>query len=103
MPEYQPKASIRGSANGKALLNADEVREIRRLTKAGATGTAIARQYGVSAETIYHITSRRNWDWLPDEEPPSGPRVTIVEADPPPTPPPLALPPPTDEQEGDQP
>lgn len=66
--EYTPNVAVRGSGNGKTKLTVDEVRAIRQFARAGVARKAIAQQFGVSVEAISHITSRRNWNWLPDED-----------------------------------
>lgn len=48
----------RGSANSRAVLTADQVREIRASDKAPPE---LARIYGVGRSTIHNILARRTW------------------------------------------
>lgn len=57
----------RGERNGRAKLTADDVREIRKLSRQGRSIGDLARQFGVVAGTIDHIITGRNWSWLRDE------------------------------------
>jgi hypothetical protein len=50
----------RGSANGMAVLNASQVREIRELLETD-TVSNISRKFGVSRGAINDIRNRRNW------------------------------------------
>jgi hypothetical protein len=68
MPEYTPNRTIQGEHNGKALLRREEVLEIRRLSATGVSGRALARQFDLSNEAVYHILSGRNWGWLREDE-----------------------------------
>jgi hypothetical protein len=83
--EYQPKPEIRGTANGRSRLTPKDVLAIRRMARAGTPQYEIAAQFGVSTEAVSHITTRRNWNWLKDEdEPPaqlgySLPKLTTPE------------------------
>lgn len=50
-----------------AILTAEQVREIRRLTDCGEQSHgAIAKRFGVSGPTISAIHTRRNWKSLPE-------------------------------------
>ncbi len=56
-----------GEENGMAILNREQVREIRRKAKGGITKARLARDYGVSASCVYHLCSSnpgRSWSWL---------------------------------------
>lgn len=50
-----------GSINGSAKLSECDVLEIRKLRKAGATVTSLAKQYGVKHNTVCNITLRNTW------------------------------------------
>jgi predicted DNA-binding protein (UPF0251 family) len=61
LPERQSKP---GSKNPSAILNEDDVREIRKLHAEGVQGTEIAKRFNVSSGTIYNVVKRRNWKHL---------------------------------------
>jgi hypothetical protein len=66
VPDYRENYRIRGESNGRALLNEQQVREIRR--HARDTGRSdLAEAYGVSEHTISEIIQRRSWAWLSDD------------------------------------
>lgn len=54
----------RGADHGNARLRPAAVVLIRILAEKGVAGTIIARRFGVSPNTVYGITSGRNWGWL---------------------------------------
>lgn len=54
----------RGAKNGRSLLNAEQVREIRDFLKRGEPAANIALRYGVAEGTIGSIRSGRRWKWL---------------------------------------
>ena len=58
---YAPKE---GEANPAAKLSEADIREIRRRLAIGKKNraTAIAKDYGVSPQTIWEISTRRSWD-----------------------------------------
>jgi DNA-binding CsgD family transcriptional regulator len=59
---------LRGENNGKAKLTTREVREIRKMLRAAASGKIeiyqyqIARYYGVSEATVSYLKNGRRWD-----------------------------------------
>lgn len=55
---------IRGEKSPSAVLNRDDVMEIRRRLAAGETDWAIAGIYAVSRTCIQPIKHRRSWGWL---------------------------------------
>jgi hypothetical protein len=57
-------AAVRGSDNGAAVLDeaaAAEMRRLRRSEPAHWTYRALARRFGVSRSTVYHVLSGRTW------------------------------------------
>ncbi|MDL5055907.1 HNH endonuclease [Geitlerinema calcuttense] len=52
---------VRGESNPKAKLSESDVITIRSLCSEGGSTLAIARQYGVTPETIQSIKYRRTW------------------------------------------
>ena len=56
----------RGTSNWANKLTPDQVRMIRRLAKAGATGAELARRFGVTPQMISDLLKRKKWAWLPD-------------------------------------
>lgn len=55
------RADRRGQRNGSARLSPDQVREIRRLSKAGTSGADLARRFGVSQSQISNVINHRHW------------------------------------------
>jgi len=55
----------KGERNGRALLNAEQVLEIRELFKEGFTAPQIARHYPVTVSTLNSIKHRKLWKHLP--------------------------------------
>lgn len=53
----------RGDKSPTAKLNADKVRDIRRL-KGKVHASELARRHGVSVHSIYSINAGRTWAWL---------------------------------------
>lgn len=51
----------RGSRSGSAVLNEDDVREIKRLVASGRTRNSLAREYGVAPCSIYGIFNGKLW------------------------------------------
>lgn len=51
----------RGEANNHAKLNADQVREIRRLAAAGWSRPSIARRFGVTRQNVRCIVTGQTW------------------------------------------
>ena len=47
-------------------LTEDQVREIRRLLKAGQSLAKLAKRFGVSRTAIRNIGNGRKWRWLAD-------------------------------------
>lgn len=56
--------SLKGHRHPKARLTEEEVRDVRKMLSCGLHPKDIAKQYGVSPETILGIKHRRNWAWL---------------------------------------
>lgn len=55
----------RGTERPNAILNEDDVREIRRRYETGrVTQLQMAIEYGVHETTITRIVNRKNWKWL---------------------------------------
>lgn len=55
----------RGTERPNAILNEDDVREIRRRYETGrVTHLQMATEYGVHKTTITRIVNRQNWKWL---------------------------------------
>lgn len=59
--ERNRSRTLRGEANGMALLTEDSVRAIRSLVEQGIPRASIAEQFGVCKATVSHIAVRRNW------------------------------------------
>lgn len=57
---------VRGERNYTAKLTANQVREIRRLRKAGHTPAELAKQFGVSGSLISNIMAGRIWKHIGD-------------------------------------
>jgi hypothetical protein len=51
----------RGVANRQAKLSEDDVREIRRLAKAGESRLLLSERFGVTQSGIYGVVMRINW------------------------------------------
>lgn len=58
--------SNRGDKHPSRKLCSTQVREIRQLLKVGSDCRDLARQFGVTRETIYHIRARKTWSHLGD-------------------------------------
>ena len=58
---------IRGERVAGAKLENDDVIEIRRLRKGGATEMELAERYGVHRTSINLIINRKTWAHLPEE------------------------------------
>lgn len=56
----------KGERSGVATLTENQVREIRRLRKAGVKQRVLAAQFGVSGSHISAIANRKWWAWLHD-------------------------------------
>lgn len=57
--------SVRGTANGAAVLNEEDVIEIRELYASGKYSySQLAKERGVARSTIAAVISRQNWAWL---------------------------------------
>lgn len=52
---------VKGEWHGMAVLNEDQVLEIRRLYSQGVRQKDLAEQYNVVKGTIWHIVVRRTW------------------------------------------
>ena len=66
-----------GVANGRAKLNPDVVREIRRLHRSGWTKSAIARLVGCAQPTIKNVVIGKTWAHVAD----SGDVIPVGAAD----------------------
>lgn len=54
--------SIRvGAANNKAKITEETVRQIRAMSKDGATSVAIAKHFGISQAQAHNIISGKQW------------------------------------------
>lgn len=53
-----------GKKCGPGKFHADEVAEIRAKLSAGARNIDLAKEYGVSPQTIYNIKHRKTFDYL---------------------------------------
>lgn len=58
------KKPLRGEANPKAKITADDVRAIRQARAEGVTLVALAERYGLTHNAISHIELRKNWKWV---------------------------------------
>jgi hypothetical protein len=56
--------TTKGSKNARAKLTEAEVLEIKARLAKGESGSALAREFRVSAPTICDIKSERTWGWL---------------------------------------
>lgn len=61
-----PPPHKRGSENGSAKLNEEQVKEIRVLLEKGLTSRDIGEQYGVSKTTILRIKNCTHWKHVED-------------------------------------
>lgn len=52
---------LKGERNGRAILRAETVAEIRRLASLGAKGAPLARLFGISKSQVYNIIHGRQW------------------------------------------
>ena len=66
IPVEKRRGGPRGAENPSSKLTEDEVREIRRLRKAGHSLNEIAKQFRVGRTTIRNIAAGRKWRWLAD-------------------------------------
>jgi hypothetical protein len=60
-----PERAARGERQGNALLNAEQVLDIRYLAAHGMSHLLLGRIYAVSHGTIGAITRGKNWKHLP--------------------------------------
>lgn len=58
------KPNLQGEKHHQARLTADQVREIRRQSRAGVTRKELAQRYGVAVPTIDSIIYRQTWRHL---------------------------------------
>jgi predicted XRE-type DNA-binding protein len=56
--------AVRGERVGTSKLNAEEVKEIRRLRQRGVEQKQIGKRFGVTQSTISEIVRRKKWRWL---------------------------------------
>jgi hypothetical protein len=59
------QASVAGTANPRARLTEDQVREIRAELRRGVGPTELGKRYGVGHGTITSIKSGKNWSSIP--------------------------------------
>jgi hypothetical protein len=59
-----PKTSVSGEYVGTSKLQADQVLQIRRLSGAGLSQRAIAKQFGIDQSTVSDIVRRERWKHL---------------------------------------
>jgi hypothetical protein len=64
MRDAAAAGKTRGSRNGRARLDDDQVRAIRELAAIGVKQAELARRFGVPAPTVNHIVHRRTWKHL---------------------------------------
>lgn len=57
----RPPTEQTGVLNGRAVLNEDAVREIRRLSAIGHSNTTLGCMFGVTHSNIYRIKRRQSW------------------------------------------
>jgi hypothetical protein len=56
-----PGAAARGERQHLAVMTAERVRELRALHAQGVPQAALARRYGIGAQTVCSIVHRRTW------------------------------------------
>lgn len=61
---FSPPPSFKGELNHKALLTAEQVKEIRCRLSGREKGCQLAREYGVTTHAISAIKRRKTWAWL---------------------------------------
>lgn len=61
-----PSPKVRGAANGRAKMTAEQVLELRKLRAAGATYRELAARYGVAYSTARAASVGRRWTHLDD-------------------------------------
>ena len=72
-----PGRNPRGERNRQAKLAEAAVRDIRRrVAEGGVTKAALAREYGVTWSTIYHVATGRGWRHVERPEPTPRPDPT---------------------------
>lgn len=57
----------RGEKNGRAILCASQVRDIRLARDGGEDAEALAQRYGVTSRQVQMIGRRTTWRWLSEE------------------------------------
>lgn len=57
-------AMQRGEQKPRAVLNREQVREIRKLYASGVSGPKVGARYSISDQTVYDIASGKLWGWL---------------------------------------
>jgi hypothetical protein len=62
--QRKPESRPRGERNGRAVLTAVDVREIRRRVASGETLKAVARSYRVSDTHVSFIVARKSWSHI---------------------------------------
>ena len=60
----QKGRSCRGERQGRSVLTAADVWEIRSLVASGRSHVSIASEFGVGDRAINKIVSRKRWGWL---------------------------------------
>jgi HNH endonuclease len=60
-----PDSAARGEAQGNALLNAEQVLDIRYLAAHGMSQRLLGYIYGVGSSTVGQIVRGKNWKHLP--------------------------------------
>jgi hypothetical protein len=56
-----PELIARAEQHGRAVLTWNDVNQIRRLSKEGESGAALAKRFGIGRTTVGHILARRTW------------------------------------------
>ena len=56
--------ALKGTANGRARLNDEDVIDIRSRIAAGESHRSIAAVYGITSAMVSHIRTGKKWGWL---------------------------------------
>jgi hypothetical protein len=57
----EPNQKVKGERNGRAKINAEQVREIRARFEKGETRYLLAKEFGLSYTTVNRIVHRKLW------------------------------------------
>lgn len=69
VPVVEAPASRAAQQNGHRRLTEADIRVIRRRLATGEKGAALAREYGIGAQTLSDIKRRVTWSHVIDEDP----------------------------------